>query len=232
MLESKYGKFCVKRMLKYSNVEVRSSIIKVLYGHAVKLTSHTISAPVFEYAYSTFATPKERQHLIQEFFGDMFKQSKDDSIKHLRDTYKNSPEMKAATLGATKSNLTRVMNKDLYDSMLIHTVLSQYLTECTPGDRSQIITEIAPHAVVLSNSKDGARVVMNCMWHGTNKDRKVIVKAMKEHLIDLCKHEHGHCSVIGILDTMDDTVLLQKSIINEILAKAAELLQNEWGRKV
>lgn len=232
MLESKYGKFCVKRMLKYSSPAVRSSIIKAFYGNAVKLACHAISASVFEHAYSTYATPKEKHHLLQEFFGDMYKKSKDDNIKHLRDIYKESPEMKSATLGATKANLTRVMNKDLYDSMLVHTVVSQYLTECMPEDRSQIITEIAPHAVVFSNTKDGARVVMNCMWHGTNKDRKVIVKAIKEHLIELCKHEHGHCSIIGVLDSMDDTVLLQKSIINEILTKSIELLQNEWGRKV
>lgn len=175
MLESKYGKFCVKRMLKYSSNEIRSSIIRKMYGNAVKLTSHAISASVFEYAYSTWATPIEKQHLTQEFFGDMYKQAKDDSVKHLKDVYKDSPELKSATLGATKANLTRIMNKDLYDSMLTHTVLSQYLSECTKEDAAQIITEISSHAVVLSNSKDGSRVVMNCLWNGTNKDRKVIL---------------------------------------------------------
>lgn len=232
MLESKYGKFCVKRMLKYSSSETRSSIIRTLYGHAVKLTSHLISSSVFEYAYSTYATPLEKQYFTQEFFGDIYKQSKDDSIKHLKDVYKDSPELKAAALGSVKANITKILNKDLYDSTLLHTVLHQYLSECTVEDRTQIITEVAPHAVVLSNSKDGCRVVMNCIWHGTNKDRKVIVKALKEHLIDLCQHEHGHCSVITITDSLDDTVLLQKAIINEILNKVTDLVHNEWGRKV
>lgn len=173
MLESKYGKFCVKRMLKYGDSHIRSSIIRSTYGNAVKLASHTVSAIIFEYAYSTWATPMEKCHLIQEFFGDMYKQSKDDKIKHLQDVYKDSPNIKTAALRATKANLSRILNKNLYDSGLVQTVLYQFLSECSNEDRTEIISQISSHVVVLSNSRDGVKIVMNCLWHGTNKDRKV-----------------------------------------------------------
>lgn len=173
MLQSKYGKFCLMRILKYSTPEIRSSIIKQFYGHAVKHTSHTLSAPVFEYAYTNFATTQQKQHLIQEFFGDIYKSSKDDSVKHLSDVYKNSPEMKSGILGATKANLSRVLNKDLLDSGLIQSVLYQFLSECSVEDRNELIGQLSQHVVVLSNSKDGSRAAMQCIWHGTNKDRKV-----------------------------------------------------------
>lgn len=178
MLQSKYGKFCIKRILKYGSPQVRSAVIKQFYSHVVKLVSHSISAAIFEYAYSTFASSIEKQHLIQEFFGDIYKSSKDNAVKHLRDVYKDSTEMKAAALGATKANLLKVLNKELLDSGLIQSVLSQYLTECSLEDRNEFISQLAQHAVILSNSKDGVRVVMQCIWNGTNKDRKVGITKM------------------------------------------------------
>ncbi|KAF2897689.1 hypothetical protein ILUMI_08483 [Ignelater luminosus] len=232
MLQSKYGRYCFKNMLKYGNGETRSAAINTLYGHAVKLTSHVVSAANFEYAYSTWASPQQKQHLIQEFFGDMYRQAKDNTVKHLRDVYKDSPSMKNGVLSATKANLSRILNKDLLDSQLVQSVLHQFITECSNEDRTELISQLSPHVVIISNSKDGARVAMNCIWHGSNKDRKIIVKALKEHTLDLCKHEHGHCTVITILDAADDTVLVNKLITSQILTHAKELATDEWGRKV
>jgi len=232
MLQSKYGRYCFKSMLKYGNNEIRSAAIKTLYGHAVKLTSHGVSAAVFEYAYSTWASHQQKQHLIQEFFGEMYRQTKDDNVKHLRDVYKDSPTMKTAALQATKGNLSRILNKNLLDSGLVQSVLSQYLSECTAEDKNELISQLASHVVILSNSKDGVRVAMQCFWHGSNKERKTAMKAIKEHVTDLCKHEHGHGTVIALLDAADDTVLVNKMIISQILTDVETLAKDEWGRKI
>lgn len=138
-----------------------------------KLTSHTISAPIFEYAYSTFANAQQKQHLIQEFFGDLYKSSKDDSVKHLRDVFEKSPGMKTAALGATKANLLRVLNKNFLDSGLVQSVLYQFLSECSKEDQAEFVSQLAQHVVVISNSKDGSRVAMQCVWNATTKERKV-----------------------------------------------------------
>lgn len=74
MLRSKYAKYCVKRMLKYGDAETRSGIVAACYGYAVKLASHSVSAAIFDYAYSMWASPLQKKHLLQEFFGDMYKQ--------------------------------------------------------------------------------------------------------------------------------------------------------------
>ncbi|KAK5641196.1 hypothetical protein RI129_009743 [Pyrocoelia pectoralis] len=216
MLQSKYGRNCLKSMLKYGSNETRSAAIKKMYGNAVKFSSHLISASVFEYAYSTWATTQQKYDLNQEFFGDIYKNLKDSEVKHLRDVYKSSP----------------VLNKNLLDSTLIQSVLSQFLSECTPEDRGELVTQLAPHIVVISNSKDGVRAAMQCIWHSTNKDKKVIMKAVKENITDLSKHEHGHCTVIALLDSVDDTVLLNKIIITQLMTNVSELVVDEHGRKV
>lgn len=173
MMQSKYGVFCVKRLLKYGTAESRVQIIKGFYGHAVKLASHAISSSYFEYAYSTWATPQQKLHLVQEFYSDMYKNSKDDKIKCLKDVFESTPTLKSAVLSATKGNLSRIMNKSLLDSGLVQTVLSQFLLECSEEDRTEMISQLTQHIVIISNSKDGSKAAMQCIWHGTNKDRKV-----------------------------------------------------------
>ncbi|KAF5280033.1 hypothetical protein FQR65_LT03288 [Abscondita terminalis] len=232
MLQSKYGRNCLKSMLKYGNSGIRFASIQKMYGNAVKFSSHLISAAIFEYAYSTWASPQQKQDFVQEFFGDIYKQAKDKDVKHLRDVYKNSPNMKTAALQATKANLLKVLNKNLLDSGLVQTVLCQYLSECTSEDKKELISQLCPHAVVISNSKDGAKVVMQCIWEGSNKDRKVIMKSIKEHVIELSKHEHGHNTIITLLDAVDDTVLLHKVILTQILSNIQTLIGDEYGRKV
>lgn len=219
-------------MLKYGDSKTRSEVIRACYGHAVKLTSHAVSAAVLDYGFTTWATTQEKRHVIQEFYGDMYKQSKDDSLTHVRDAYKNTPEMKIAVLGAMKGNLSRIINKELLDSHIVQTVVSQYLQECSNDDRSELITQLASHIVVLSNSKEGAHAAMECFWHGTNKDKKVMTKAIKEHIIDMCKNEHAHNTIICVLDSIDDTVLLNKVLLGEIVSNSLDLVGDEWGRRV
>lgn len=232
MMQSKYGIYCVKHLLKYGSSEVKTQIVSAMLGNVVKLASHAVSSSILENAYSKWATPVQKRYFIQEFFGDLYKQSKDDNVKHLRDTYQTNPSLKLATLGATKANLLRILSKSLLDSSLVQTVLFQFLSDCSEEDRAEFISQLAPHVVIISNSKDGARVAMNCIWNGKNKDKKVIMKAMKEHIVDLSKHEHGHSVVIALLDAIDDTVLLHKIILSDILKNAKDLAINEWGRKV
>lgn len=58
------------------------------------------------------------------------------------------------------------------------------------------------------------------------------MKSLKENLIELSKHEFGHHTVICLLDSVDDTVLLHKVILAELLKNAKDLAVNEYGRKV
>lgn len=173
MLHLKYGIHCVERLLKYGKDDIRTAVVDQLKGHAVKLASHTISAPVVEIAFSQHATPVQKQFLIQEFYGDLYKNTKDPNVKHIRDVYKGNDSMKAGTLNACKANIKKILNKSLLDSGLVQTVLHQYLEECSAEDRADLISELAAHLVVISNSRDGSKAAMQCIWHGTAKDKKV-----------------------------------------------------------
>lgn len=73
MGQSKYAHHSVKRILKYGTDCIRHEVLKKFYGHIVSLSTHAISAPVLDYAYGEFASKKEKCHMQQEFYGEIYK---------------------------------------------------------------------------------------------------------------------------------------------------------------
>ncbi|XP_012265665.2 pumilio homolog 3 [Athalia rosae] len=232
MLQSKYAKNCIKIMLDYGTAKIRETIIKACNGHIIKLISHSVAAPIVELAYSTWATDKDKLYFKQEFYGDMYKQAKDNEIKTLSDVYKSSPDMKSATLSAVKSNLVKILNKKVINTALVHSVLLEFLKNCTNEDRDEMIVMFRSFIVELSRTKDGTEVAIICLRHGTNKDKKIAMKALKDQVKTLATNEHGHMVLLALFDYVDDTVLVKKMVLSELQENVTEIALHEHGRSV
>ena len=46
------------------------------------------------------------------------------------------------------------------------------------------------------------------------QNRKVIVKSFKPYVKKICLEENGHVVLMGVFDTVDDTVLVRKAILS------------------
>ncbi|XP_022114022.2 protein penguin [Pieris rapae] len=229
MMQSKYAHHSVKRILKYGTDSIRHQVISKLYGNIVSLATHTISAPVLDFAYGEFASKKEKTYMQQEFYGDMYKNTKDDKVKTLSDTYKDSPEMKSAILQSCKANIQKILDKNLHDGELLHSVLYDYIRECSTEDRADLISTLSPLIVPLSNSMPGVNAASICVWQGTNKDKKNILKVVKEHVVPLSKHKTGYRLLIAIFDSVDDTVLVRKTIVSTMASNLKDIAKDHWG---
>lgn len=84
----------------------------------------------------------------------------------------------------------------------------------------------------MVHTKDGARVAMQCIWHGTAKDRKTIIKSFKTYVAKIAREEHGHMVLLSIFDCVDDTKLVEGIIIAELLKEPLELLMDAHGHRV
>ncbi|XP_029167278.1 protein penguin [Nylanderia fulva] len=232
MLQSKYAKNCVKDILKHGSREIKNDVICAFYGNIVKLMSHTVSAPLIELTYSTWCTDLDKIYFKQEFYGDMYKQAKDKAVKSLPDVFENANDMKTATLSAVKANLVKILNKNLVDSTLLHTILWEFFGVCSNEDRNELIVMLRSCIVTLSQTKMGAKVAVQCIWHGNNKDRKVIMKAFKENVKTISMSEHGYMVLLALFDSIDDTVIMKKIILAELQEDLTDIALNEYGRHV
>lgn len=232
MLQSKYAKNCIKNILKHGSRDIKNDVINAFYGNIVKLMSHIVSAPLIELTYSTWCTDFDKLHFKQEFYGDIYKQAKDKAVKSLSDVFENAKGMKSATLSAVKANLIRILNKGLVNSTLLHTILWEFFCVCSMEDRNELIVMLRSFIVVLSQTKMGAKVAVQCIWHGNNKDRKVIMKTLKENVKTICMSEHGYIILLALFDSIDDTVIMKKIILAELQENLIDIALNEYGRHV
>lgn len=232
MSQSKYAKNCVKSILKYSSHEIRNELVSVFYGNVIKLMSHSLSAPIIELVYSTWCKDQDKIYFKQEFYGDMYKQAKDKAVKTLPDVFETATDMKSATLSAVKANLIKILNKGLIHSTLLHTILWEFFLACSTEDRSELIVMLRDSIVTLTQTKIGTKVAVLCIWHGNNKDRKIILKSFKENVLSVCTSEHGYLTLLTLFDVMDDTVVVKKIILAELQRNLADIALNEYGRHV
>lgn len=229
---SKYARFTVNRMLLYCGKDVRDKLCQSLFGHIVKLTTSTISSSLIDLIYLKFASEDHKQFMRQEFYSPIFINSKDKTIKCLKDTWKSSDVMKKGTIGSLKANLMKVAAKNLTDNCLVHAVLLEFLEATTEDERNEVITAYNAHLAAISSTKQGMKAARICYSNSAAKDRRAILKAMKDHIVKLCIHEHGHLLILAILNSTDDTLMIRKVLLSQIITNIKEIADNEFGKRV
>uniref|UniRef100_A0A034VQG9 Protein penguin n=1 Tax=Bactrocera dorsalis TaxID=27457 RepID=A0A034VQG9_BACDO len=232
MCVSKYSHFCVLRMFKYGSPTIKSKIVDSFMGNVIRLAGHNISSKILDHAYHTVANTKQRIYLRQEFYGELYRQSKDDNVKTLADAYKDAIDMKLSILSAVKSNIDHLANKQLVDNSLVHAVILEYLTVCADDKIEETVSSFAPLIPLMLTTKDGTQAAIICFYKSTPKNRRAIIKTIKDHLIKISTHEHGHIFLIALVNCLDDTKATKKAIYDNLNPELKTLMENQWGRRV
>ncbi|CAH8614979.1 unnamed protein product [Schistosoma margrebowiei] len=86
--------------------------------------------------------------------------------------------------------------------------------------------------VPMLHTRDGVRAALRILWACSPQKRKILVKGLKTCVQNIAFNEHGHLFIIGLIDSVDDIVLLQKTIFREILDDLELFVMHPNARKV
>ncbi|NXG02726.1 PUM3 protein, partial [Sakesphorus luctuosus] len=231
--KSKYSRNIVKKFLMYGTKTQVAEIIKSFKGHVKKLLRHAEASAVVEYAYNDKAILEQRNMLTEELYGNTFQVYKTPVVATLDKVLEAQPEKREAILDEMKQILTPMAQKEaVIKHSLVHKVFLDFFIHALPKQRSEMIEAIREAVIYLAHTHDGARVAMHCLWHGTPKDRKVIVKTMKTYVEKISTGEFSHLVLLAAFDCIDDTKLVKQLIISEINASLPSIINNKYGKKV
>lgn len=232
MSKKKHATHVVRVMIEHSQPSERAAILKAFHGNVLKLLSHKIGNVVLDQLYSK-CKPNEQAELQKELYGGSHKLITNRPVTGLDVIFEELPTMKTSTLANTKEILMGLLEKSVVQSPIVHSVLLDYLGHVSPEDSSQMLDEARSHIKALTKSKEGVHVAMMCIWMGNPKARKKVIKELKEGVKGLAIGEHTHMLLLSIFDCVDDTVIVQKAILGELLdGDLAPLLNSTYGRKV
>jgi len=232
MAKSKYATFFVQKILKYGSKEQKDAVMKAMQGSTAKLMKHKTAGVVVELAYNDFANAAQRNSMLQEFLGPEYRLFKEPDVKTVQELITKHPEKKAEMVKNLKANVDILILKGCYNHSLVHSVLHNYLSVAEGKARAEVIESLRDCLIHMIHSRDGAMAALCCLWHGTTKDRKSIVKSLKTFVEKTACEEYGHMVLMGIFDTVDDTKLVGKAIIGELCDHFVNVVQNKFGLRV
>nr|XP_020657205.1 pumilio homolog 3 [Pogona vitticeps]XP_020657206.1 pumilio homolog 3 [Pogona vitticeps]XP_020657207.1 pumilio homolog 3 [Pogona vitticeps] len=230
--KSKYSRNIVKKLLVYGTKPQIAEIIKSFKGEVRKMLRHAEASAVVEYAYNDKAVLEQRNMLTEELYGNTFQVYKSDNAT-LNEVLMAHPDKREAIMDEMKQILTPMAQKEaVIKHSLVHKVFLDFFTHALPEQRSEMIEAIREAVIYLAHTHDGARVAMHCLWHGTTKDRKVIIKTMKTYVEKIATGEFSYLVLLAAFDCIDDTKLVKQLIISEMVDSLASVINNKYGRKV
>jgi CPL (NUC119) domain len=114
----------------------------------------------------------------------------------------------------------KFIEKGLLEFTYVHHLLWEYVQEVKRLESSsrmeELITQLGDSTLKLMSTKPGARVCCVLVSAATAKDRKRMIKSLKGHVLESLNHDSAHLSVMRLVDVTDDTVNVQKSLLEEI----------------
>ncbi|KAM9322904.1 pumilio homolog 3 [Pholidichthys leucotaenia] len=231
--KSQYGRHVVKKLLMYGNKEMVAAVIQSFKGHVKAMLRHSAASSVIEYAYNDKAVLAQRLMLTDELYGNTFCICKSYERNTLEKVVRANPDKVSNIIDEMKQNLVPMAQKEqVIKHSLVHKVFLDFFLFAPDNQRTEMIESIRESVVYMAHTHDGARVGMHCLWHGTAKDRKVIIKTMKTYMVKFATGEFGHLVLLAIFDCVDDTKLVRQAVLSEILASLEEVINNKYGRKV
>uniref|UniRef100_A0A3Q0RWA2 Pumilio RNA-binding family member 3 n=1 Tax=Amphilophus citrinellus TaxID=61819 RepID=A0A3Q0RWA2_AMPCI len=231
--KSQYGRHVVKKLLMYGNKELVAAVMNKFKGHVRQMLRHAAASSIIEYAYNDKAVLAQRLMLTDELYGNTYTVCKSYEFNTLEKVVRVNPDKLNNIIDEMKQILTPMAQKEqVIKHSLVHKVFLDFFQFAPEKPRTEMIESIRQSVVYMAHTHDGARVAMNCLWHGTAKDRKVIIKTMKTFMVKFATGEFAHLVLLAIFDCVDDTKLVKQAALSEILASLEEVMGNKYGKKV
>ncbi|KAG8658874.1 hypothetical protein MANES_03G200000v8 [Manihot esculenta] len=229
-----YAVHLVNKMLDNASKKQLSEFILNLHGHVASLLRHMVGSVVIEHAYQ-LANATQKQELLMELYSTELQLFKDLTLmkeSRLLDVIAKLNLQKGSVLRHMTAVVQPILEKGIVDHSIIHRVLIEYFSIVDKSSAAEVIQQLSgPLLVRMIHTKDGSRIGMLCIKHGSAKERKKIVKGMKGHMGKIAYDQYGSTVLAYIVSTVDDTTLVTKTVIRELQPILKELALDKNGRR-
>ncbi|XP_061836793.2 pumilio homolog 3 isoform X1 [Nerophis lumbriciformis] len=231
--KSRYGRNVVKKLLMYGNKELVAALIQTFKGHVCIMLRHALASSIIEHAYTEKAPIAQRQMLKEELYGTTFTVCKSSVCDTIYKVVEANPDKRDFIINDMRQILAPMAQKEqVIKNSLVHKVFLDFFLLSPDKQRAEMIESIRESVIYMAHTHDGARVAMHCLWHGTAKDRKVIIKTMRTYMVKVATEEFSHLALLAMFDCVDDTRLIKQAVLSEIMSSLDQVVINKYGKKV
>lgn len=229
---SAYGKYLLVKLLHYGSKDSRALIIKGLHGKLRKLMRHREGAYVVEDLFVLYATTQQRNQMIREFWGSQYAYFTDENDKRtIAEVCAESEEKKKLISGNLLGTIKASIEKGSIGFQILHAAMKEFVQIMEGEDMKEFIEAVTEQFASLVHTPEGCEVACTVLARATAKERKLLLRSLKEHAEKLATNEHGQTVLQIIFMTTDDTVLVQKVFFSEYSEHMENVLTNKYSRR-
>lgn len=230
LAESRYAKFLVGKIIVHGDKETRDLVVPEFFGHVRRMIRHPEASWILDDIYRGAATPIQKSNLLHEWYGAefaIFKNSGQGSESaDLKELLGKHPEKRKPIMHALHELINGLVQKRTTGFTMLHDAMLQYFLNVEPfSEETTDFIELLKgdeEGDLLKNlafTRSGARVVCLALAYGNAKDRKQILKTYKNTFQTMAYDRCAHQVLLAIYDVIDDTVLMSKTIVPELIGK-------------
>ncbi|XP_076920659.1 pumilio homolog 24-like [Bidens hawaiensis] len=229
-----YAVHLITKLLDNASKEQLASFISSLRGHVASLLRHMVGSVVVENAYQ-LGNASQKQSILMELFStelQLFKDLASVNERRLVDIISKLKLQKTAVVRHMSAVIQPILEKGIVDHSIFHKVLVEYFTVADKTSTAEVIQHLSSALLVrMIHTKDGSKVGILCIKHGSAQERKKIIKGMKGHVHKIALDRFGSMVLTCILSVVDDTQLIKKIIIRELQPVLKELIFDKNARR-
>lgn len=229
---SSYGKYLLVKLLHYGTKDSRQIIINELHGKLRKLMRHREGAYVVEDLFVLYSTHNQRQQMIREFWGSEYAVFREEhSNLTIEDVCNSSVEKRNIISRNLIGTITASVDKGSTGFQILHAAMKEMVKIANEKEIDEMIELLHEQFAELVHTPEGADVACTLIAKATAKQRKQILKGLKDHGSELIKNEHGNLVFITLLLTVDDTVLVFKTFALSVKENLTDFILSKYGRR-
>lgn len=191
----------------------KQRFFEVLLKNAFYLVTHVEGAKVLDRFVVNIATPHQFNQLKKLF------------TTKLEDAASLKQEETIENIAA------KIIDKSNHAPLLSKHILALSLPILIPAEREKTIEFLREKIVDLIDSKEGIRLALDVVNYSTPKDKKILVKGLKDHIVEIINSQASQAFliIVKLITSWDDTVQTNKSILSEIRPALDTLLPTKNG---
>jgi pumilio family protein 6 len=137
----------------------------------------------------------------------------------------------------------KFVDKGLMEFSYVHNLLWEYsqqivkevdlTAEVSSKKRiDDLVNQLVESGPKLMSTKPGAKAMSLIVTHAGVKERKRIMKTLKGHTLESLLHDSAFLTIMRLVDVTDDTVTVQKSLLEEIRSPLADIKYTATGEVI
>ena len=229
---SSYGKYLLVKLLHYGTKNSRQVIIDELHGNLRKLMRHKEGAYVVEDLYVLYATNEQRRQMIREFWGSEYAVFRNDHKDlTIEEVCSSSVEKRSIISKNLLGTINASVEKGSTGFQILHAAMKELVKVADASQISEMIEILHEQFAELVHTPEGADVACTLISMASAKERKLILRSLKDHADKLITNEHGNMVFINILMVVDDTVLVYKTFGGAVKEAFVDFVTDKYGRR-